>query len=498
MSAGEVDVTEARGEETRAQVLVLGGGPGGYTAAFRAADLGLQVVLVERHEALGGVCLNVGCIPSKALLHLAKVITDAEGASEFGISFATPEIDLSGVREWKEGVVATMNQGLAGLARGRKVAVVQGDGRFTGANTLEVAGQTISFEHAILATGSRAVELPGIPHEHPRVMDSTDALALEDMPQRLLVVGGGIIGLELAGVYHALGSEITIVELTDRLIPECDPDLVAPLHRRIAERYAAIHLRTAVAAIEPGESSVQVTFAPAPAMAQGDEADSSAQREQGSAELPAPAEFDRVLLAVGRVPNSGSLGLELAGVAVDERGFVSVDSQQRTSASHIYAVGDLTGAPMLAHKATHEAKVAAEVIAGADTELDVRGIPSVAYTDPEVAWVGLTETEAARTGAPYRRVASRWSASGRALASAAADGLTKLLIDPASNRLLGAGIVGVGAGELIAETGLALELESDTEDIALTVHAHPTLMETIALAAEVAEGTVTDLPRASR
>lgn len=497
MSGGEAEGAKAGGEQTHAQVLVLGGGPGGYTAAFRAADLGLDVVLVERHETLGGVCLNVGCIPSKALLHLAKVITDAERASELGISFAAPQVDLSAVRRWKEGVVSAMNRGLAGLARERKVTVVRGEGRIVAANTLEVAGHTISFENAILATGSRAVRLPGIPHEHPRVMDSTDALTLEEIPRRLLVVGGGIIGLELASVYDALGSQVTIAELTDRLIPECDPDLVAPLRRRIAERYAAIHLRTAVAAIEPTESSVHVTFAPA--TAQSGEADGGTPRDPDSAEVPPPAEFDRVLLAVGRVPNSSSsLGLERAGVAVEERGFVTVDSRQRTSAPHIYAIGDLTGAPMLAHKATHEARVAAEVIAGADTQLDVRGIPSVAYTDPEVAWVGLTETEAARTGAPCRRVAVRWSASGRALASSAGDGLTKLLVDPATNRLLGAGIVGVGAGELIAETGLALELESDTEDIALTVHAHPTLMETIALAAEAAEGTVTDLPRASR
>lgn len=477
------------GQELRTQVLVLGGGPGGYTAAFRAADLGLEVVLVERHATLGGVCLNVGCIPSKALLHLARVVAEAERAAESGISFGAPQIDLEALRAWKDGVVTRLTGGLAEMARRRKVTVLHGEGRLTGASTLDVDGRTVSFEHAILATGSRAVRLPGIPYEDARVMGSTGALALERIPERLLVIGGGIIGLELATVYDALGSAVTVVELADQLIPGCDPDLLAPLRKRIDARYEAIHPRTRVAAVEPGEGGLRVTFAAA---------DGAASETSADAPVPAPSDFDGVLVAVGRVPNSDALGLESAGVAVDERGYVTVDSQQRTSVANIHAIGDLVGQPMLAHKATHEAKVAAEVIAGHDVELDVRGIPSVAYTDPEVAWVGLTETQAKASGTRYRRAAFPWAASGRALASGAADGLTKLLVDPDTNRLLGAGIVGAGAGELIAETGLALEIETDTEDIALTVHAHPTLAETVALAAEVAEGTVTDLPPARR
>jgi dihydrolipoamide dehydrogenase len=477
--SGESAAGAATGTEIHAEVLVLGSGPGGYTAAFRAADLGLDVVLVERHQTLGGVCLNVGCIPSKALLHLAKVVADAERVSAHGISFAAPELDLEATRGWKDGVVKRLTGGLAGMAKQRGVRVLHGEGRLTGPNTLAVAEATVSFEHAILATGSRAARLPDIPYEDPRVMGSTDALALTDVPRRLLVVGGGIIGLELATVYDALGSEVTVVEIASQLIPGCDPDLVAPLQRRISKRYAGVHLRTRVQSLETSEDGLRASFAPV------------ASGEEPSLE---PGMFDRVLVAVGRTPNSDSLGLEQAGVTLDERGFVTVDSQQRTSASHIYAIGDLVGPPMLAHKATHEAKVAAEVIAGHDVEMDVRGIPSVAYTDPEIAWVGLTETEAALTGVSYRSASFPWGASGRALASDATDGLTKLLIDPATDRILGAGIVGSGAGELIAETGLALELGSYTEDIALTVHAHPTLAETIGLAGEVAEGTVTDLP----
>jgi dihydrolipoamide dehydrogenase len=483
--SGESAAGAATGTEIHAEVLVLGSGPGGYTAAFRAADLGLDVVLVERHETLGGVCLNVGCIPSKALLHLAKVIADAERVSAHGISFAAPELDLDAARSWKDGVVKRLTGGLAGMAKQRGVRVLHGEGRLTGPNTLAVAEATVSFEHAILATGSRAARLPGIPYEDPRVMGSTDALALAEIPKRLLVVGGGIIGLELATVYDAMGSEVTVVEIAPQLIPGCDPDLVAPLQRRISKRYAGVHLRTRVQSLEASEDGLRASFAPVAS----DEAEASG--EEPSLE---PGMFDRVLVAVGRTPNSDSLGFEQAGVVIDDRGFVVVDSQQRTSASHIYAIGDLVGPPMLAHKATHEAKVAAEVIAGHDVEMDVRGIPSVAYTDPEIAWVGLTETEAAHTGVSYRSASFPWGASGRALASDATDGLTKLLIDPATDRILGAGIVGSGAGELIAETGLALELGSYTEDIALTVHAHPTLAETIGLAGEVAEGTVTDLP----
>jgi dihydrolipoamide dehydrogenase len=464
-----------------AQVLVLGGGPGGYTAAFRAADLGLDVVLVEREPTLGGVCLNVGCIPSKALLHVAKVIADAERAQEHGVSFGAPQLDLPALRRWKEGVVGRLTSGLAEMARRRNVTVVRGEGRLSGAHTLDVDGRTVSFEHAILATGSRAVPLPGVPYEDRRVMDSTGALELAEIPDRLLVIGGGIVGLELATVYDALGSRVTVVELADQLIPGCDPDLVAPLRRRIDERYAGIHLRTRVASIEAGEAGLTASFA--------------AAGQPDASSVPEPMVFDGILVAVGRAPNSDSLGLEHAGVAVDGRGFVAVDSQQRTSTPHIYAIGDLVGPPMLAHKATHEAKVAAEVIAGHDVELDIRGIPSVAYTDPEIAWVGLTETEAKLADVPHRRASFPWAASGRAISSGAADGMTKLLLDPATKRVLGAGIVGAGAGELIAEPGLALELETDAADIALTVHAHPTLAETVAFAAEVAEGTVTDLPR---
>jgi dihydrolipoamide dehydrogenase len=465
--------------EIHAQLLVLGSGPGGYTAAFRAADLGLDVVLVEREETLGGVCLNVGCIPSKALLHIAKVIADAERSAAHGVSFGAPQIELEQLRSWKDGVVGRLTTGLAGLARQRKVRVVRGEGHLTGPHTLTVAGTTVTFDHAVLATGSRAIRLDGIPHDDPRVMSSTDALALADIPERLLVVGGGIVGLELAGVYDALGSSVTVVELSDQLMPGCDPDLVAPLHRRLRERYAGVHLRTRVESIEASDAGLLASFtAVEPALE--------------------PAVFDRVLVAVGRVPNSESLGLENAGVAVDERGFVTVDAQQRTSTPHIHAIGDLVGPPLLAHKAAREAKVAAEVIAGHDVELDIRGIPSVAYTDPEVAWVGLTETAAKLTGVAYRSASFPWSASGRALASDGQDGITKLILDPETNRVLGAGIVGNNAGELIAEPGLALELETDSQDIALTVHAHPTLSETIAMAAEIADGTITDLPPARR
>jgi dihydrolipoamide dehydrogenase len=485
---------DGEGGEIHAQVLVLGAGPGGYTAAFRAADLGLEVVLVERHETLGGVCLNVGCIPSKALLHVAKTIAEAERAAAHGISFGPPRIDLGQLRDWKRETVEKLTGGLAGMAKLRKVRVLRGEGQLTGPHTLAVGETTVSFDHAILATGSRAIRLPGIPYEDPRVMDSTDALELDEIPERLLVIGGGIIGLELATVYDALGSRITVVEIADQLMPGCDPDLVEPLRRCLAGRYEGIHLRTRVTSIEAVEGGLRASFAGA-----DESADASASGASSAAPSPSQAQvFDGVLVAVGRAPNSQSLGLEHARAAVDGRGFVTVDSQQRTSTPHIYAIGDLVGPPMLAHKATHEGKVAAEVIAGEDVELDVRGIPSVAYTDPEIAWVGLTETEAKLAGVPYKRSAFPWSASGRALASAATEGLTKLLVDPDTNRILGAGIVGANAGELIAEPGLALELGVDTQDVALTVHAHPTLSETVALAAEVAEGTITDLPPARR
>jgi dihydrolipoamide dehydrogenase len=463
--------------DVHASVLVLGSGPGGYAAAFRAADLGLDVVMVERHAILGGVCLNVGCIPSKALLHVAKLIAEAETAGTHGVSFGKPEIDLDALRAWKEGVVAKLTGGLKQMAKGRKVQVITGEARFTGLNMMDVLGAdgvttTVSFDNAIVAAGSRSVQLDGIPHDDPRVMDSTGALELTDVPERLLVVGGGIIGLEMATVYDALGSEVTVVELADGLIPGADRDLVKPLAKRIGARYAAIHLETKVDKIEARDDGLHVTFS-------GDVED---------------AVFDRVLVAVGRIPNGASLGLEHTGVHVDERGFVPVDAQQRTNIPHISAIGDVAGGPMLAHKATAEGHVAAEVIAGHAAAFEPRGIPSVAYTDPEVAWVGLTETEAAEQSIAYEQSVFPWSASGRALAIDGADGLTKLLRDPETGRILGAGIVGPHAGDLIAEPGFALEMGADVADLGLTIHAHPTLSETIMLAAEIADGTITDLP----
>jgi dihydrolipoamide dehydrogenase len=468
---------EVQRGDVHAGVLVLGSGPGGYAAAFRAADLGHDVVMVERHEKLGGVCLNVGCIPSKALLHVAKLIADAETAGTHGVSFGRPEIDLDALRTWKDGVVAKLNGGVAQMAKGRNVGVVHGEARFTGPNLLSVLGAdgettTISFDNAIVAAGSRSVQLAGIPHDDPRVMDSTGALDLVDVPQRLLVVGGGIIGLEMATVYDALGSDVTVVELADGLIPGADRDLVKPLAKRIGGRYAAIHLNTKVDKIEAADDGLHATFS-------GEVAD---------------AVFDRVLVAVGRIPNGAGLGLDAAGVHVDERGFVPVDARQRTNVSHIYAIGDVAGGPLLAHKATAEGHVAAEVIAGHAAVFEPRGIPSVAYTDPEVAWVGLTETEAQEQGIAYEKSVFPWSASGRALAIDGADGSTKLLRDPETGRVLGAGIVGPHAGDLIAEPGFALEMEADVADLALTIHAHPTLSETVMLAAEIADGTITDLP----
>jgi len=437
--------------DIHAQVVVLGAGPGGYTAAFRAADLGLKTVLVERYEKLGGVCLNVGCIPSKALLHIARVISEAEESASFGVRFGEPAVDLDALRAWKTSVVDKLTGGLAGLARQRKVEVVRGTGRFTGPHTLDVDGTSVSFDHAIIAVGSSAIELPGVSG-----MDSTDALELERVPERLLVVGGGIIGLELATVFDALGSRITVVELMDQLIPGCDADLVRPLHKRVAGRYEAIHLGTTV-----------------------DSIDTSA--------------YDTILVAVGRRPNGALIGAEAAGVAVDERGFIAVDEQLRTNVAHIHAIGDVVGGPMLAHKATHEGKVAAEVIAGHDVTFDARSIPSVAYTDPEVAWTGLNETEAKAQGTAYEKATFPWAASGRALGLGRPEGLTKLLVDPQTQRVLGAGMVGVSAGDLIAEVVHAIEMGAEAEDIALSIHPHPTLSETVAFAAELAEGTITDL-----
>jgi dihydrolipoamide dehydrogenase len=459
----------ARGDN-HAQLLVLGSGVGGYTAAFRAADLGLDVVLIERDERLGGVCLNVGCIPSKALLHVGKVIAEADLAAEHGVRFGAPEIDADALRGWKDGIVGKLTGGLAQMAKGRKVRVVRAEGRFTGPNALQAGDETITFDNAIVAAGSSAATLPGLPGD-PRIVDSTGALELPDVPARLLVIGGGIIGLEMAAVYDALGSKVTVVELLDQLIPGCDPDLVKPLRKRIDERYEAIHLSTKVEKVEAADDGLRATLS------------------NGETQT-----FDRVLVAVGRRPNGAGLGLDAAGVKVDERGFVPVDTQMRTNVAHICAIGDVVGEPMLAHKAAHQGKVAAEVLAGHDVAFEPRGIPNVAYTEPEVAWVGLTETQAKADGIEVEKAVFPWSASGRALSLDGSTGLTKLLFDPQTRRLLGAGAVGPSAGDLIAEPTFALEMGADAEDIGLTIHPHPTLSETIAFAADVAEGTITDLP----
>jgi len=458
--------------------VVLGAGPGGYTAAFRAADLGQKVVLIERYSALGGVCLNVGCIPSKALLHAAKVITEAEEMSRFGIRMGKPEIDLDALREWKNGVVRKLTGGLASLARSRKVQVVQGVGAFTSQNTIAVESaegvKVIRFANAIIAAGSSAVQIPGFPHGHPGLVDSTGALELRTIPERMLVIGGGIIGLEMACVYDALGAKVTVVEFADNLVMAADRDIVQPMQKRISGRYEAIHLKTKVTSLE----------------AQGDKLIAIFDGETAPKE---PQTFDMVLMAVGRRPNGKLIGADKAGVIVDERGFIPVDKQQRTNVSHIFAIGDICGDPMLAHKATNEGKVAAEVIAGHKVAFDALTIPSVAYTDPEMAWMGLTETEAKAKGIPYEKASFPWVASGRALAMGRDDGATKLLWDPSTRRILGAGIVGVNAGELLAETVLALEMGADLEDLALTVHAHPTLSETVMFAAEIGLGSITDM-----
>ena len=463
--------------DIHAEVVVLGAGPGGYTAAFRAADLGKQVVLVERHASLGGVCLNVGCIPSKALLHVARVINEAEEVTQHGVTFGRPQIDIDQVRAWKDSVVAKLTGGLKQLAKQRKVQVVQGEAKFATPNSLVVitaeGDKTISFDHAIIAAGSSAARIPGFPYDDPRLIDSTGALQLQDIPKRMLIVGGGIIGLEMATVYDALGSKISVVELADGLIPGADRDLVRPLHKRIEKRYEAIYLKTKVTKIEPQKNRLKVTF-------EGEQA-------------PEPQLYDRVLLAVGRRPNGRDIGAEAAGVTVDERGFITVGPQMRTNVPHIFAIGDIVGEPMLAHKASHEGKVAAEVIAGHKVFFDPSTIPSVAYTDPEIAWMGLTETQAKAQGITYEKAGFPWAASGRALSIGREEGATKLLLDPQTRRILGAGIVGANAGELIAEAVLALEMGADMEDIGLTIHPHPTLSETLGFAAELAEGTITDL-----
>jgi dihydrolipoamide dehydrogenase len=473
-----MDANPAINESTlHAEVLVLGGGPGGYTAAFRAADLGKQVVLVERHVVLGGVCLNVGCIPSKALLHIAQIVHEAEEFEHHGVHFGKPTFDIDKIRAWKESVSGALNDGLARLAKQRKINVIQGVGKFTSSNTLEVQAesgvQTIRFDQAIIAAGSHATKIPTFPNDDPRLWDSTDALALKEIPKKLLIVGGGIIGLEMATVYHALGSEISVVELMDQIIPGCDNDLVTPLYRRIKKQYKNIWLETRVASIEALKEGLKVSF-------------------EGKG-APDSDLFDAVLVAVGRRPNGKSIGAEQAGVNVDDMGFIAVDKQQRTNVPHIFAIGDIVGNPMLAHKASHEGKIAAEVAAGLKAGFDALTIPAVAYTDPEVAWMGLTETQAKQQGVDYDRAVFPWAASGRSLSLGRKEGLTKILCEKETGRILGAGIVGPNAGELIAEAVLALEMGADAEDISLTVHAHPTLSETFAFAAEMIAGTITDL-----
>jgi dihydrolipoamide dehydrogenase len=465
-----------RASEYAFDVVVLGAGPGGYTAAFRAADLGQRVALIERSPTLGGVCLNVGCIPSKALLHAARVVEEAHSMSEYGLGFGSPSIDRNKLRAWKGQVVTRLTNGLSVLAKQRKVEVIQGLGQFVDAHHIEVAQgakrRVVDFKHCIIASGSESARLPGLPDD-PRIMDSTGALELPDKVKRLLVVGGGIIGLELACVYDALGAKVTVVELTDGLMPGCDRDLVRPLEKRIRARYEQILLGTRVSGIEPLRNGLRVSFT-------GDNA-------------PEPHLYDRVLIAVGRVPNGRNIGADRAGIHVDERGFIRVDAQQRTNVENIFAIGDVVGAPMLAHKASHEGKVAAEVAAGQKRRFEARVIPSVAYTDPEVAWAGLTESEAKEKGIDCGKGMFPWMASGRSLALNRDDGFTKLLFDKESHRVLGAGIVGPNAGDLISEAALAIEMGCDAADIGLTIHPHPTLSETVAFAAEAYEGTLTDL-----
>jgi dihydrolipoamide dehydrogenase len=456
-------------------VVVIGSGPGGYTAAFRAADLGLKVTLIEKYETLGGVCLNVGCIPSKALLHAARVIAEGEEMAEHGVTFGKPKVDLVKLISWKQDVVSKLTGGLGSMAKQRKVEVVTGVARFTGPKSVAVDGREINFDSCIIAAGSSAVRLPFLPDD-PRIIDSTGALSPEDVPGRFLVIGGGIIGLEMATVYHALGAKVTVVEMLDQLIPGADADLVRPLHNRVKERYAGILLGTQVTAVKASKSGLRVSF--------------SEGKDQT---------FDRILVAVGRTPNGNTLDADKAGVQVDERGFIAVDRQQRTNVPGIYAIGDIVGGPMLAHKATHEAKAAAEVIAGIPgAQFDALTVPSVAYTDPEVAWMGLTEIDAKAQGIKYEKAVFPWVASGRALGLGRPEGSTKLLFEPDTDRLLGAGIVGIGAGDLIAETVVALEAGLNAQDIGLAIHPHPTLSETIAFAAEMQDGSITDLPPKKR
>ena len=464
--------------DVHGEVVVLGSGPGGYTAAFRAADLGKSVVLIERYPSLGGVCLNVGCIPSKALLHTAKVITEAEEMGGHGVSFSKPKIDIDTLRGWKDSVIQQLTGGLGGLAKQRKVTTVQGIGKFTGPNMIEVDGDDgttkVSFDQCVIAAGSEPVKLPFIPHDDPRVIDSTGALELDGIPKKLLVLGGGIIGFEMATVYDALGSDVTVVELMDQIIPGCDKDIIKPLQKRMEKRLAAIRLKTKVTAVEAQKKGLKVTF-------EDDKGETSTDT------------FDKVLVAVGRSPNGAKIDAEKAGVAVTDRGFIEVDHQQRTGVDHIFAIGDVVGQPMLAHKAVHEGKVAAEVAAGEKRAFDAQIIPSVAYTDPEVAWCGVTEEQAKRDGIKYAKGVFPWAASGRSLSNGRNEGITKLLFDPEDDRVIGACIVGTNAGDLISEVALAIEMGADATDLGHTIHPHPTLSETVNFAAEMFEGTITDL-----
>ena len=467
-------------KEIKTQVLVLGAGPAGYSAAFRAADLGLEVTLVERYSTLGGVCLNVGCIPSKALLHVAKVIDEAKSLSAHGIVFETPKLDLDKVRGWKEKVISQLTGGLAGMAKMRKVNVVQGEAKFTGSHSMTVQtaeGETvITFDNAIVAAGSRPIQLPFIPHDDPRIWDSTDALALTSIPKRLLLMGGGIIGLEMGTVYHTLGSEVHVVEMLDQVIPAADKDIIKLFTKQIEKKFTLM-LETKVTKVEAKEDAIYVSM----------------EKKDGSVETHA---YDAVLVAIGRTPNGKLIDAEKAGINVTDRGFIEVDKQMRTNVPHIYAIGDIVGQPMLAHKGVHEGHVAAEVIAGKNHFFDPKTIPSIAYTEPEVAWVGLTEKEAKAKDINYEVATFPWAASGRAIASDCSEGMTKLIFDKATNRILGGAVVGVNGGELLGEIGLAVEMGCDAEDMALTIHAHPTLYESIGLAAEVFEGSITDLPNA--
>ncbi|WP_416306099.1 dihydrolipoyl dehydrogenase [Neptunicella sp. SCSIO 80796] len=464
--------------EIKTQLVVLGAGPGGYSAAFRAADLGIETVIVDARDTLGGVCLNVGCIPSKALLHVAKVIDDAKDMAAHGVSFGEPKIDLDKIRGWKDSVVGQLTKGLAGMSKMRKVNHVQGYGKFTGSNELVVDGPdgktTIKFDNAIIAAGSEPVSLPFIPKDDDRVIDSTGALEMADIPEKMLVLGGGIIGLEMGTVYRSLGSQIDVVEFLDQLVPAADKDIIKIYQKYVKDKFNVM-LETKVTAVEAKKDGLYVSF-------------------EGKQAPKEPVRYDKVLVAVGRRPNGSLLDADKAGVKVDDRGFINVDKQMKTNVEHIFAIGDLVGQPMLAHKAVHEGHVAAEVIAGKKHYFDPKCIPSVAYTDPEIAWVGLTEKEAKEQGVNFESANFPWAASGRAIASGRTEGMTKMIFDKDTGRVIGGAMVGINAGEMLGEIGLAIEMGADAEDVGLTIHAHPTLNESIGLAAEIFEGSITDLP----